>query len=66
MNIDPLVTPISNAFNGPTAGRTFTLFTGEATDEFGNTTYNADSIGSIRSVDTGATSGPWAFIEENY
>lgn len=70
INIDPEITPISNSFNGPTANRIFTLFTGEETNEFGNTTYNADIIGSIRGVDTGnadgSSSGPWALIKEQY
>lgn len=60
--VDPLMTPISNNFNGPTANRVFTLFTGEGKDENGTTVISPETIGSIRSVDAG-TPGPWALIK---
>lgn len=63
--VDPLITPISNNFNGPTANRVFTLFTGEGKDENGTAVIEPDTIGSIRSVDAD-TVGPWALIKQTF
>jgi hypothetical protein len=70
INVDLLMTPISNTFNGPTAKRVFTLFTGEGKDENGTAVVEADTIGSIRSVDnlddTDMAVGPWALIKSTF
>jgi hypothetical protein len=47
--VDPMVTPIMNLWNGPTAGRNFTLFTGRGWDSNNTLETFIDEIGAIRS-----------------
>lgn len=47
--VDPMVTPIMNLWNGPTAGRNFTLFTGRGWDSNNTLETFIDDIGAIRS-----------------
>lgn len=64
LNIDPTVTPLNGNWYGPTADRTFTLYTGEGTYANGTTFIDPTIIGNIRSVDSGSTNvGPWAFLK---
>ena len=66
--IDNIVTPMFNQWNGPTAGRTYSLFTGRGKDANGDYTYFVNDIGTIRSVDNGNgqvdTASPYAWLNE--
>jgi len=46
--VDAMTTPIMNNWKGPTAGRIYTLFTGEGTGVAGDAEYFIDEIGDIR------------------
>jgi len=66
--LDPVTTPIVNIWHGPTADRTYSLFTGRGWNANGTLEYFIDEIGSIRSVDTGNgvidTSNAYAWLNE--
>jgi hypothetical protein len=66
--IDNTVTPVLNLKNGPTANRTYTLFTGLGNAENGTQTQFINEIGSIRSIDQGDgvvnTTSPYAWLNE--
>jgi len=66
--LDPVTTPFINIWYGPTAGRTYSLFTGRGWNANGTLEYFIDEIGSIRSVDTGNgvidTSNAYAWLNE--
>lgn len=48
LQVDTMTTPIMNNWMGPTAGREYTLFTGEGTDINGTNATFIDEIGAIR------------------
>lgn len=48
ITVDPQTSPIMNTFNGPTANRTYTLFTGQGYYQNGTAFLDLESIGSIR------------------
>lgn len=66
--LDNTVTPVLNTWKGPTADRTYTLFTGLGYDANGTQTEFIDEIGSIRTVDQGDgvvnTTSPYAWLNE--